>query len=48
VLGVGIARGIAAINLAVVRDIFLSWIVTVPAGAVLAIVFFYGLKGALG
>lgn len=48
VLGVGIARGIAAINLAVVRDIFLSWIITVPAGAVLAIIFFYGLKGVLG
>lgn len=48
VLGVGIARGIAAINLAVVRDIFLSWIITVPAGAVLAIIFFYGLKGILG
>lgn len=48
VLGVGIARGIAAINLAVVRDIFLSWIITVPAGAVLAIIFFFGLKGVLG
>lgn len=48
VLGVGIARGIAAINLAVVRDIFLSWIITVPAGAVLAIIFFFGLKGILG
>lgn len=48
ILGVGIARGIAAINLAVVRDIFLSWIITVPAGAVLAIIFFFGLQGTLG
>lgn len=48
ILGVGIARGIAAINLAVVRDIFLSWIITVPAGAILAVIFFYGLQGALG
>lgn len=48
ILGVGIARGIAAINLAVVRDIFLSWIITVPAGAVLAIIFFYVLQGTLG
>lgn len=48
VLGVGIARGIAAINLAVVRDIFMSWIITVPAGAVLAIIFFFILRVILG
>ncbi|WP_026186114.1 inorganic phosphate transporter [Thioalkalivibrio thiocyanodenitrificans] len=48
VLGVGMARGIAAINMGVVRTIFLSWIVTLPAGAVLAIVFFFILKGFLG
>lgn len=48
VLGVGIARGIAAINLKVVRDIFLSWLITVPAGAILAIIFFYCLKFILG
>jgi PiT family inorganic phosphate transporter len=41
VLGVGIARGIAALNMNVVRTIFMSWIVTLPAGAILAIVFFY-------
>jgi PiT family inorganic phosphate transporter len=45
VLGVGLARGIAALNMNVVRTIFLSWIVTLPAGAVLAIMFFYILKG---
>lgn len=45
VLGVGLARGIAALNLNVVRTIFLSWIVTLPAGAVLAILFFFVLKG---
>jgi PiT family inorganic phosphate transporter len=48
VLGVGLARGIAALNLEVVRTIFLSWIVTLPAGAILAIVFFFLLKGAFG
>jgi inorganic phosphate transporter, PiT family len=48
VLGVGMARGIAAINMGVVRTIFLSWIVTLPAGAVLAIVFFFILRGLLG
>lgn len=41
VLGVGLARGIAALNLDVVRMILLSWIVTLPAGAILSIIFFY-------
>ena len=44
VLGVGLARGIAAINLQVVGKIFVSWIITLPAGAILAIFFFYLLK----
>ncbi|MEC6908598.1 anion permease [Photobacterium piscicola] len=41
VLGVGFARGIAALNLGVVRNIVASWIVTLPAGAFLAVIFFY-------
>jgi PiT family inorganic phosphate transporter len=45
VLGVGIARGIGALNLQVVRNIMLSWIVTLPAGGILAILFFFLLKG---
>ncbi|MCW8826897.1 MAG: inorganic phosphate transporter [Gammaproteobacteria bacterium] len=45
VLGVGLARGIASLDLKVVRTIFLSWIVTLPAGAILAIAFFFMLKG---
>jgi len=44
VLGVGMARGISAIDLGVVGRIFLSWIITIPAGAILAIVFFFLLK----
>jgi PiT family inorganic phosphate transporter len=48
VLGVGMARGIAAINLRVVRNIFMSWIVTLPAGAILSIACFFSLKGFLG
>ena len=44
VLGVGLARGIGAVDLATVRDVVLSWLVTVPAGALLAIVFFLGLR----
>ncbi|QIR13556.1 inorganic phosphate transporter [Shewanella aestuarii] len=45
VLGVGMARGIAAINIGVVRNIVVSWVVTLPAGAGLSIVFFYMIKG---
>jgi PiT family inorganic phosphate transporter len=45
VLGVGMARGIAAINMNVVRNIVISWVVTLPAGAGLSIIFFFILKG---
>lgn len=45
VLGVGMARGIAAINIGVVRNIVVSWVVTLPAGAGLSIIFFYIIKG---
>ena len=48
VLGVGIARGIAAINMRVAQNIFMSWIVTLPAGALLAMVFYFVLKGIFG
>ncbi|MCQ4254750.1 inorganic phosphate transporter [Stutzerimonas stutzeri] len=44
VLGVGIARGIGALNLGVVGKIFMSWLVTLPVGAGLAIVFFLILR----
>ena len=44
VLGVGLARGISAVNLNVIRDVVLSWIITIPAGAALAIAFFYGMR----
>ena len=45
VLGVGMARGIAALNLSVVRNIVVSWVVTLPVGAGLSIVFFFMIKG---
>ena len=48
VLGVGLARGIGALNIGVIQTIFMSWIVTLPAGASLAIVFYYILQGTLG
>ena len=47
VLGVGLARGIDAIDLRVVARIFVSWVVTIPAGAFLAIVFFYIFRAVL-
>jgi PiT family inorganic phosphate transporter len=45
VLGVGFARGIAAIDLRVVMGIVTSWIVTLPVGAGLAAFFFFFFKG---
>jgi PiT family inorganic phosphate transporter len=48
VLGVGLARGIGALNLRVIGGIFASWIITLPAGAALSILFFYFLKGVFG
>lgn len=40
VLGVGLARGIGALNLTVVRNIIMSWIFTLPAACTLTIIFF--------
>ncbi|MFT4632182.1 MAG: PiT family inorganic phosphate transporter [Candidatus Pseudothioglobus sp.] len=48
VLGVGLARGIAALNLRVVGTIFVSWLVTLPAGAGLSIIFFFLFKSIFG
>ncbi len=45
VLGVGFARGIAAIDLRVVFGIVTSWIVTLPIGAGLAAFFFFFFRG---
>jgi PiT family inorganic phosphate transporter len=47
VLGVGMARGIEAIDLRVVARILVSWVVTIPAGALLAILFFFVFKTVL-
>ena len=41
ILGVGFARGIAAINLGIIRNIVASWFVTLPAGAVISIIVYY-------
>ena len=44
VLGVGLAKGISALNLKTLKDIVLSWIITVPICAVSSIAVFYILK----
>ncbi len=48
VIGVGLARGIGAIDLRVIGGIVTSWVVTLPVGGVLAALFFFMLKGAFG
>ena len=48
VLGVGLARGISAVNAGVVGRILLSWIITLPVGAGLSIIIFFVFKGIFG
>jgi len=47
VLGVGLARGIGALDLRVVGSIMISWAATLPISAVLSIFFYYFFKGLL-
>lgn len=47
VLGVGLARGIGALNLIVIRNIFTSWILTLPAASLLTIISYECLHWAL-
>jgi PiT family inorganic phosphate transporter len=44
VLGVGLARGLNSLNLSTIRDILISWVITIPAGAALTIVFYFIIK----
>ncbi|WP_416138086.1 inorganic phosphate transporter [Halomonas sp. HK25] len=48
ILGVGLARGMAALNLGVIGTIVMSWLITLPAGAGLSIVFFFTFKVIFG
>ncbi len=48
VLGVGLARGIGALDLRVVGRIAVSWVATLPIAAGLSIFFYYFFKGLLG
>src|SRR5690606_29854007 len=43
VLGIGLAKGVHALNLGVIGTILISWVITLPAGAILSIIFFEGL-----
>ncbi|WGE90015.1 inorganic phosphate transporter [Actinobacillus arthritidis] len=40
ILGVGFARGIAALNLGIIRNIIASWVITLPAGAFISIIIY--------
>jgi PiT family inorganic phosphate transporter len=45
VIGVGLARGVGAIDLRVIGGIIVSWVITLPVGGVLAALIFFTLKG---
>ena len=44
VLGVGLARGLNSLNLRTIREIAISWVVTIPAAAMLTGVFYFIIK----
>ena len=45
VMGVGFARGIGSIDLKVIGQIVISWVVTLPIGGILAALIYFALKG---
>lgn len=44
VLGIGFARGMSSLNFRIIRDIVASWLITIPAGAGLAVAFYHLLR----
>ena len=44
ILGIGFARGIAALNMKVIRNIVVSWVITLPAGALFVIIIYFILR----
>jgi PiT family inorganic phosphate transporter/sodium-dependent phosphate transporter len=44
VFGVGMARGLKALNLQTLKEIVISWVVTIPLCAILSIILFYLLR----
>lgn len=47
VLGVGLARGLKALNLRTLREIALSWVITIPASALMSMICYFLLKTVL-
>jgi PiT family inorganic phosphate transporter len=47
VMGVGFARGIAAIDFGIIRRIIISWMLTLPVAAVTSIIIYIALKGII-
>lgn len=48
ILGVGMARSLNSLNLKVIGNVFMSWVITIPVGAALSIICFYILKLIFG
>ena len=48
VIGVGLAKGVSHLDLGSIGRIVLSWVVTIPAGASLTILFYFILKIVFG
>ncbi|MGH7557448.1 MAG: inorganic phosphate transporter [Gemmatimonadota bacterium] len=48
VVGVGFARGMAALDLRVIRNIISSWVVTIPAAAVVTVICYLALDAVFG
>ncbi|WP_108623950.1 inorganic phosphate transporter [Candidatus Similichlamydia epinepheli] len=46
-IGIGLARGTGNLNIRTIQGIFLSWIITIPTGAILCWLIFYMIKPAL-
>ena len=44
VIGVGLTKGVSHLDLGSIGRIVLSWVVTIPAGAALTIIFYYLFK----
>ncbi|MFQ5722224.1 MAG: inorganic phosphate transporter, partial [Candidatus Aminicenantales bacterium] len=44
IIGVGLARGISAINISVIKKIFSAWIISLPAAGLFSIIIYFILK----
>ena len=48
VIGVGLAKGVAHLDLASIGRIVMSWVITIPAGAIFTVLFYLLLKFSFG